>query len=245
MIRCLVLLAALFPFFALAQQCPSKENLPNLCMWIGTLKPDAGGKFRFAYEKIVSEAACVDQADGDAVRARKIGHMWQKFGDTLICNNTRFNVQDGNVLKYAVSARDEDFLFDAACVWQVDLNRIDGIDARTVLDYTFDEYLRHENQSIGKTIKRYYDLLRFGCGGGRKTIVARHRAELCTAGGAMPEDCRYKDLTVPPCGTPGRPEKGVTACNGYDYYEANGTTFEAFQDHRTQLLRQWMNGNMD
>ena len=245
MIRYLILLAALFPFFALAQQCPSKENLPDLCIAIGTQLPDASGEFRFAYERIVSEAACVDQADDDALRARKIGQMWQKFGDTLICNNVRFNVRDGNVLKWAVSARNVDFLFDAACVWQVDLNRIDSIDARTVLDYTFDEYMRHEDHPVGKTIKSYYDFLRFGCGGGRKTIVARHRAELCAAGGSMPEDCKYKNLMVPPCGTPGRPTKGVAPCSGPDDYEAMVATFEAFQAHRTQLLQRWMSGNMD
>lgn len=242
--RRLLLLVALLPIQALAQQCANGEGAVAVCLWIGSLKPDSSGEYRFAYEKRIMDAACVSRFDDEAARNRKVRHLWAQYEDKLVCNSPRFDVQNGSMLKYAVSSRDEDFLFDAACVWKVDLNRIDPSDGRTVLDYAFDEYLRNEDKAIGRKIKGYYDFLRFGCDGGRKRILARHRDELCATGAAKPEGCKYPP-PGPACGAPNLPEKRVIACDGYDYYKAIGTTYATYQMHRQQLLERWMKGDMD
>ena len=238
-----LLLLALLPFAALAQQCPNGERLANICMTMSSMSRDAGGELN--YQKLVMQAACVADSGDEATTSRKVQQMWSRYQDKLVCSNTRFDVQDGSMLKFAVSMRNEDFLFDAACMWKVDLNRIDPSDGRTVLDYTFDEYIQHQDSVIGKTLKSYYDLLRHGCEGGRKTIVARHRDELCAADGPRPEGCSYTPRIMPPCGTPGRDPEYDWMCEGYDYYKASGVDYEEHQARRQKLLRKWMNGDME
>ena len=108
--------------------------------------------------------------DSEEEAGRKIRAMWTKYEDKLICNNTRFDVLDGNMLKFAASARFEDFLFDTAMIWQVNLNRVDPSDGRTVLDYVQKEIDKNRGSALEGKLKTYYDMLR--------TSGAKHRSEL-------------------------------------------------------------------
>ena len=139
-------------------------------MAISNAQKDTSGKYEFHYQKLVNEAACVDSSDADEVRGEKIRRMWKANEDKLVCNSPRFDVQQGNVLKYAASVRFEDFLFDAAMIWKVDLNRVDPSDGRTVLDYVQKELERNKGTSVESKLRSYYDMLR--------TSGARHRSEL-------------------------------------------------------------------
>lgn len=198
MIRYLWLALTLSPFAAMAQQCPNGDDLGKLCIAILGVQRDASNEYRFHYQKLIMDAACATKSDSDSVRAQKVQRMWKQYEDRLICGSTSFDVQNGSLLKLAVSRRMDDFVFDAACVWNVDLNQIDSADGRTVLDYTFKEYMQNEGTAISSRIKTYYDMLRFGCDGGRTSIKARHRDELCAVAGSKPEGCQYKQATQPP-----------------------------------------------
>ena len=158
----------------LAQQkaptCPNDNKLGHLCAAIADGKKDTSGKYQFHYQKIISDAACVSSRDSETEIAKKVQRLWASYEDKLVCNNVRFDVQDGNILKFAASARFEDFLFDAAMVWKVNLNRVDPSDGRTVLDYVQKEIDRNKGTSIESKLKSYYDMLR--------TSGAKHRSEI-------------------------------------------------------------------
>eukprot|EP01034_Spumella_vulgaris_P002641 gene2641-3425_t len=54
---------------------------------------------------------------------------------SLVCNMTNFNPRNGSILNLAVARQADDFIGDAVVNWKVDLNQIDAIDGKTVLDY--------------------------------------------------------------------------------------------------------------
>lgn len=157
--------------FALAGDCPAPTKLPAVCMAVTNAQKDTSGKYDFHYQKLVYEAACSSPLDDDEDKGnQKIRRLWLENADRLVCNNSSFDVQSGNVLKYAVSARFEALLVDAALIWKVDLNRVDASDGRTVLDYTYDEISRNKGKSIESTLRSYYDMLR--------SAGAKRRSEL-------------------------------------------------------------------
>jgi hypothetical protein len=168
----ILLLGSALP--CLAQQkaptCQNGDKLPNICMAIGTASTDNTARYQFTYQRIISDAACVTPEDSEEEAGRKIREMWTQYEDKLICNNTRFDVQNGSMLKFAASARFEDFLFDASMIWKVNLNRVDPSDGRTVLDYVQKEIERNRGTSIESKLESYYDMLR--------TAGAKHRSEL-------------------------------------------------------------------
>lgn len=168
----ILLLGSALP--CLAQQkaptCPNDDKLSHLCAAIADGKRDTSGKYQFHYQKIISEAACASDDDTEPQVASKVQRLWARYEDQLVCNNVRFDVQDGSILKFAASARVEDFLFDAAMVWKVNLNRVDSSDGRTLLDYVQKEIERNKGTSVESKLKSYYDMLR--------TSGAKHRSEL-------------------------------------------------------------------
>lgn len=155
---------------ASAADCPPPAKLPAVCMAISNAQKDTSGKYTFHYEKLIYDAACVKFSDAEEVRNDKIRRMWRANEDKLVCNSPRFDVQQGNVLKYAASVRFEDFLFDAAMIWKVDLNRVDPSDGRTVLDYVQKEIERNKGTSVESKLRSYYDMLR--------SSGAKHQSEL-------------------------------------------------------------------
>ena len=70
-----------------------------------------------------------------------------------------FNLRDGSILKYAVAARTYEFLFNAANSWDVDLNRIDASDGRTVIDYLDNEISKNLGRPAESELQSYRDIL--------------------------------------------------------------------------------------
>jgi glycerophosphoryl diester phosphodiesterase len=89
-------------------------NLRILCLAIDGHGKDPSNKYDYYYQRIIMEAAGVGDDGTESVANMKIRNMCNAYEDGLICNNIRFNVQDGSVLKFAISAKLEDFIFDAA-----------------------------------------------------------------------------------------------------------------------------------
>ena len=156
--------------------CPDLERLTNICTNLSgfTKDPAPRGDYSYMYQRKIYDAACVDlQKDSEALMKRKIQEMWRiderQPRPRMTCNNLQFDVASGNILKFAVSTRFQEFLEDAE-YWGVNLNRVDASDRRTVLDYVKDELDRTSSPSIRSTLQVYYNTLR--------RAGAKHRSEL-------------------------------------------------------------------
>jgi hypothetical protein len=152
------------------------ERLTNICSSISAFDKDPAprGDYSYMYQRKIYDAACVDlQKDSEALMKRKIQEMWRiderQPRPRMTCNNLQFDVAAGNILKFAVSTRFQEFLEDAE-YWGVNLNRVDASDQRTVLDYLKDELDRTSHPSTRSTLQVYYNTLR--------RAGAKHRAEL-------------------------------------------------------------------
>ena len=156
--------------------CPDLEKIGNICLNLTnfTKDPAPRGEYSYMYQRKIYDAACVDlQKDSEALMKRKIQEMWRiderQPRPRMTCNNLQFDVVAGNILKFAVRKRFQEFLEDAVW-WGVHLNRVDASDQRTVLDYVKDELDRTSHPSTRSTLQAYYQILREG--------GAKHRSEL-------------------------------------------------------------------
>jgi hypothetical protein len=156
--------------------CPDLEKIGNICLNLTnfTKDPAPRGEYSYMYQRKIYDAACVDlQKDSEALMKRKIQEMWRiderQPRPRMTCNNLQFDVINGNILKFAVRKRFQEFLEDAVW-WGVHLNRVDASDQRTVLDYVKDELDRTSHPSTRSTLQAYYQILREG--------GAKHRSEL-------------------------------------------------------------------
>lgn len=157
----------------LAQRvCPDPSRLMNVCMNIADRTKDRApvGYHQYAYYRKILEASCVRFGEDpeDVVNA-KVRAMWTALQSEMKCNSTIVDISNASYLKYAVATKFDEFL-DDAIEWGVDLNRVDGSDDRTVLDYVKFHRDRHQGNQIGRKMSYYYDLLR--------EAGAKHKSEL-------------------------------------------------------------------
>src|SRR5690606_25460053 len=99
----------------------------------------------------------------------KIRDTWMVMEDELVCDSTQVDVLKGNILKYAVSNKFDDFIEDAI-EWKVNLNHIDHSDNRTVLDYISFHIERNKGNALEPIFNHYYKIL--------KRSGAKHKSEL-------------------------------------------------------------------
>lgn len=143
-----------------------------LCLSIDQRKEDAKPtkKIKYRSQRLVLEGACVDvEKDSDEVIAQKVSAMWKENQKMLYCNSLTFDVQFGNVIKFAINYLDEPFL-ESVIAWKVDLNYVDEKDGRTVLDYVRYRYENAHPDGLKPTMDYYYKMLR--------KAGAKHRSEL-------------------------------------------------------------------
>ena len=132
--------------------------------------PNPQGHFVYKYQRKFLEAACVDvNKDSEAVIAQKISKVWKENESTLICNNTKFDVGNGNIIKFAVNLKFDSFITDMT-YWKVNLNKVDETDGRTVLDYIKDQIESNKGLVSEHVLQGYYNQL--------KKAGAKHRVEL-------------------------------------------------------------------
>jgi hypothetical protein len=151
--------------------CPNRKKLKSLCLMIGNKISDfEGGPNKYMYQTKFLEAACVDiKKDSEAVKYEKIQKAWIASENDIKCNSTRFDVRDGNILKFAVSNDFDDFITDVIN-WKVNLNRVDPTDGNTVLDYIKKHMEINKGNSLGQKYQIYYERL--------KKAGAKHKSEL-------------------------------------------------------------------
>lgn len=153
-------------------QCPNKTKIENLCGDLNErLKdPKPLGKYRYTYQRKILEASCVDiSSDSTEVIKTKISDMWSKLESQLVCNSASFDIQNGNIIKYAVALKFDEFIYDVS-KWKIHLNRIDPSDNRTVLDYIKYHIERNKGNAAESVLQSYYDRLR--------SAGAKHKSEL-------------------------------------------------------------------
>ncbi len=126
---------------ATANRCPNAPDasrLRHICMSISERVRDPqplAPHYNFEYERKILEASCVNiPGDSEAVQNQKIQRMWQQLESTLICNSTSFGVNNGGLIKFAISSLFDDLIENVA-IWRVNLNKVDASDNMTPLDY--------------------------------------------------------------------------------------------------------------
>lgn len=155
-----------------ASNCPDKKKFKNLCMMVSGRSEDNSGdsKHRYLYQRKILEGSCVNVSnDSEKVRNEKIQNAWSKLEKELVCNNLQFDVQNGSIIKYAVSSNFDAFINDVVN-WKVNLNKVDETDQRTVLDYIKYQIEKTKGSETAKKLKNYYDQLR--------KAGAKHKSEL-------------------------------------------------------------------
>ena len=152
--------------------CPNPKKLRGLCMFVDSKErePNSQGRFVFKYQKRLLEAACADPIkDNEEEIGRKIAKLWKDNEAILICNNTKFDVANGNILKFAVNVKFDEFLIDLAH-WKIDFNKVDETDGRTTLDYLALQVEKNKGLPQEDVLKSYYAMLR--------KAGAKHKSEL-------------------------------------------------------------------
>lgn len=147
---------------ARSRECPSMDGLSQICSIVEAQDPekDSNTGNTYAYQTYIQQAACADpKRDSEEEVKKKIRGLWNKFKDELICDVPSFTAPKGNLIKYAIQRRFEDFI-DDVIDWGVDLNRIDPLDKRTVLDYVDYELERKKGSAVESELKRYKENLR-------------------------------------------------------------------------------------
>lgn len=140
------------------------KKMQNICLIVGarTLPEEDGTRFKYMYQQRFYLAAKVDTLhDNEQVISKKIAAMWKVYQQTgyTACNASTFDIRDGNLLKYAVAEKFDQFMEDAI-KWKLDLNKIDFYDQMTLLDYIDFHLARNKGLALESIFQRYHDLFR-------------------------------------------------------------------------------------
>ena len=152
--------------------CPNPKKLRGLCMFVDSKEkdPNPQGRFVWKYQRKLLEAACADPTkDSEEEIGRKIAKVWKDNEATLICNNTKFDVSNGNIIKFAVNLKFDEFMIDMA-KWKINFNKVDKTDGGTVLDYVQSQLVSNKGLPTEPQLNDYYSMLR--------KAGAKHKSEL-------------------------------------------------------------------
>lgn len=150
------------------------KSVRYICMMIGdrTASEVDGSKLKYMIEDCFYAAAKVDRStDNDEAISKKISAMWKVYQQTGYtgCNASTFDIREGNILKYAVADKFEEFLEDAI-KWKLDLNKVDFYDQMTLLDYIEYNISRAKGSALEARYQKYYNMFR--------KAGAKHKKEL-------------------------------------------------------------------
>lgn len=146
----------------------ARKLLHGLCAMVGSrMKDKISGEY--LYKNRIFEAACIDENDSEEIKFQKIRKMWAAMEEEFVCDSTQFDVLKGNILKYAVSSKFDEFIEDLI-EWRVNLNRVDSSDNRTVLDYISFHIDRNKGNALEPLFQHYYKIL--------SKAGAKHKHEL-------------------------------------------------------------------
>lgn len=116
----------------------------------------------YNYQLKILDAARVNiESDSETELAKKVSGMWKVCDelDLMLVENTKFDVPNGSLIKFAVCLKFDEFITDVVD-WKVDLNKVDAADGRTVMDYLLEHIKRSEGLPYQKSLEKYYEKLR-------------------------------------------------------------------------------------
>lgn len=150
--------------------------LDGLCASISTQQRARENPTEIAYvfERKIFQAANVDFSKDTGASARlKLKTLWMNHPWDFQCQANNFNVSNGSILKYAVATRTFSLLDDFH-IWNLDYNRVDESDGRTVLDYIESLIPQYVGTNIGTNLTNYREIVREhgGLHAGQLTVSA-------------------------------------------------------------------------
>ena len=149
-------------------------DIGNFCAAVSNPLAEMSPKhpsIRYQYQNLLADAARVLPTDTDDQIYAKIGVFINANAGKMRCSQPDFNPNNGNIFKLAVSRQSNRFIDDILARWKVDLNLIDEVDGKTVLDFIVEKRTEYSPGSpFERTLDRYYN--RFRAAG------AKHRSEL-------------------------------------------------------------------
>lgn len=145
------------------RQCPDPSKLRGLCSMVLNQERDLTPRssFEYLYERTIYDAGCANfETDSDELIKHKISLLISRSRSQLICKGVNFDVPEGNIYKYAISARTYGLIDKAIDEWGSDLNWIDSYDDTTLLDYVKKQIDRSRNTGQYATLNNYFNKLR-------------------------------------------------------------------------------------
>lgn len=142
--------------------CPDLSQIRNICNAVSSSArvpiPNTD-RTQYEYVAMMNAAACIQASDSDSQKRTKIQALWNANQNNFGCTVTGFDVEGGNVLKLVVRKRSFEFLNLAMESWQLNLNIVDPVDGKTVLDYVEAELVANRGSDIGRELQEYKELL--------------------------------------------------------------------------------------
>ena len=141
------------------------KKLRGLCMIVDSQEkdPKPQGRFKWKYQRRILEATRINpETESEEQIGKKIARMWkvaEELGLAGACNNAKFDVIDGSIIKFAVCLKFEEFIIDVT-FWGLNLNKVDLSDGKTVLDYTQEQIDRNIGIATEPDLRRIYETLR-------------------------------------------------------------------------------------
>jgi hypothetical protein len=94
--------------------------------------------------------------DNEETVKTKIQVWWNKYKSQCKCDSNTFNVPNGNILKFAISESQLDFIETLVLNYDLDINFIDPADNRNLLDYLNEELLKMQTNGSSKSTIEIY-----------------------------------------------------------------------------------------
>ena len=117
--------------------------------------------FEYIYEKRLLQMACVNiGVDNEETIKKKIQFWWNKYKTHCKCDSTTFSVPNGNILKFALSQREEGFIEMLVENYNLDINFIDPADNLNLLDYQNVEISKRKTDGSSKATIELYEKVR-------------------------------------------------------------------------------------
>ena len=117
--------------------------------------------YQYFYEKRILELSCVNvEIDDEETIKRKVQLFWSSYKTKCNCDSVTFNVPNGNILKFSISKNTPDFIDTLVLNYDLDINFIDPVDNRNLLDYVIDEIEKMKTNGTSKTSIKVYEKYR-------------------------------------------------------------------------------------
>ena len=156
-----------FIFTPFNDTCPPPKTLDYkaLCADIGskTKVPEKEQTFyEYTYEKRILQLACVNiGVDDEETTKSKVQLFWNKYKTNCKCDSVTFGVQNGNILKFALSQSHPQFI-ETLSAYGIDINFTDPADGLNLLDYVISEIERMKKLQNSENAVMVYERYKAG-----------------------------------------------------------------------------------